>query len=880
MSWRRFFTRVRNDADLQQQIEFHLQEQLEENLARGMNEEEARRQASPKRGKQRRIRETLWEANRLGWMEDTWRDFRYAVRTLRRSLGFALTAIVVMALGIGANTSLFTLVRSVLLRPLPFTDPDKLVRIYESASQRPGGHIGVSSADFFDWQKQSHSFEQIAMMYAGNGGYNLSGSAGQLPEQIAARGVNWNLFPMLGVHPALGRLFGQDDDQAGADANVVLTWGLWKRRYGGDPHILNQTIFLDARPYTVIGILPAWFTFPDPAVQLWTPLEHEMTWPGFRTAHSAHNFGVIGRLKPGTALGQVRAEMDSIQKRIHERYLTEGLVDDATTVMPLLESQVGKIKTALYTLFAATGCLLLIACLNIANLLVARAAARRREAAIRTALGGSRSRLVRERVMESIVLCVAGGICGLLLAWVAVRWLVSIRADLPRADDVHLDAASILFGLGIMLVCGLVSGLVPALSFQGRQTLGFLQESSRLQTGGQGKTRLRKILLSLEIGLTVVLLISAALLLKSYQRLRSVQLGSVTENVLTMSFGLPEARYKTPVQIISFYQRLLEQVRALPEVKAAAISSCLPGAGHCRDDGFSILENPPLPVDKMLDAATLWVDPGYFQAMQIPLMRGRSFVPGEQLNRANVVVVSREFVREFLHDADPIGKHINKDFGDGPRIFEIIGVVGDTVEQVSRPIYPAFYFPLYMGIVNTNGLSLAVHAPSDALSLALPVQKIIAQMDPDLGVADVLTLDQIVGNSTLDAGFDAVLVSIFAALSLVLAAVGLFGVLSYVALQRTSEIGIRIALGAQRGQVVRLVLLDGLAPAFAGLAFGLLGGSFAVQLIRSMLYGTSAVDWSIFSEVTGLLLLVALLACILPAWRASRLDPIQALRTE
>jgi predicted permease len=410
--------------------------------------------------------------------------------------------------------------------------------------------------------------------------------------------------------------------------------------------------------------------------------------------------------------------------------------------------------------------------------------------------------------------------------------------------------------------------------------VGFLQESSRQQTGGQGKTRLRKILLSLEIGLTVVLLISAGLLLRSYERLRSVQLGCVTKNVLTMSFELPEARYKTPVQVISFYERLLERVRALPEVQAAAIASCLPGAGHCRDDGFTIRENPPLPADKMLDAATLWVDPGYFQAMQVPLIRGRAFVPSERLDRTNVVVVTQAFAREFFHGNDPIGKHIDKDFGDGLRSFEIIGIVGDTVEQVSHPVYPAFYFPLYTGSVSTNGVSLAVHARSDALNLALPMQKIIAQMDPDLGVADVLTLDQIVGKSTLDASFDATLVTIFAVLSLVLAAVGLFGVLSYIALQRTSEIGIRIALGAQRGQVMRLMLLDGLVPAFAGLAFGLLGGGFVVQLIRSMLYGTSALDWSVFSEVTVLLLLVALLACILPAWRASRLDPIQALRTE
>ena len=474
----------------------------------------------------------------------------------------------------------------------------------------------MPSADFFDWQKQEHSFQQMAMMFAGNGSYNLSGSSGQLPEQIAGRGVNWNLFPMLGVQPALGRLFDAGDDQAAANATVVLTWGLWKRRYGGDPHVLNQTIYLEAKPYTVIGILPAWFTFPDAAVQLWTPLEHEMTWPGFRTAHSAHNFAVIARLKPGVTLGQARAEMGAIQMRIHDRYLTEGFVDDGTTVESLLESQVGKMKIALFTIFAATGCLLLIACLNIANLLVARAAARRKEAAIRTALGGTRGRLIREQVVESIVLSAAGGTFGLLLAWLAVRWLVSMRADLPRAEDIHVGGLSILFSFGVIGICGIVSGLIPAFSFPNSELPRSLQESSRLQAGSQGKTRLRKVLLSLEIGLTVVLLIAAALLLKSYERLRSVDLGCVTDNVLTMSFGLPAARYTTPAQVVSFYEQLLERVRPLPGVEAAGITSCLPGAGHCRDDGFVIHENPPLPEGKMLDATTpgsgrSWLLPGH-----------------------------------------------------------------------------------------------------------------------------------------------------------------------------------------------------------------------------------------------------------------------------
>lgn len=767
MNWRRIFHRVHNDADLRQQIDFHLQEQIEENLACGMSAEEARRRAYLTFGNQRRIRETLWQASRLSWIEDTWNDLRYALRTLRRSPGFAVVAIIVMALGIGANTALFTVVRSVLLKPLPFTNPESLVRIYESDSHRPGGRIAVPGADFFDWRNQTRSFEQIAMMFANNGGYNLSGSDRQLPEQIAARAANWGLFPMLGVQPALGRLFGPGDDQASANATVVLTWGLWKRRYAGDPHILNQTIFLEAKPYTVIGVLPAWFSYPDPAVQLWTPLEHEMTWPGFRTSHSAHNFGVIARLKPGVTPVQAKSELDSIQSQIQKQFA--GMVDDATTVIPLLESLVGNIKAALYAIFAATGCLLLIACLNLANLVVARATSRRKEAAIRTALGGTRTRLVREQMMESLVLSSAGGTLGLLLAWFAVRWLAAVRPDLPRADSIHLDGPSILFGLGIMLLCAFISGLVPALSFQGKQVLGFLQEHSRMQAGSQSRTRLRKVLLSLEIGLTVILLISAGLLLKSYQRLHGVQLGCATENVLTMSFELPQARYKTPVQVVSFYEQLLDRIRALPGVHAAGITSCLPGAGHCRDDGFSIHENPPLPKNQMLDASTFWIDPGYFQAIGIPLLRGRGFSPRERLNNANVVVVSQEFVREFFHDTDPIGKHIDKDFGAGLQSFEIVGVVGDTREHVSSPIYPAFYVPLYIGDDNANGVSLAVHVRSDALNFAVPVQKVIAQMDRDLGVADVLTLEQIVDRSTLNAGFDALLVAIFAVLSLVLA---------------------------------------------------------------------------------------------------------------
>ena len=870
--------RRREGQRLDDELRFHLEQQVAENIAAGMSPEEARHAALRAFGNPTALRDQARETWSWNGIESLLRDVRIAARTLTRTPGFALTSVVIIALGIGATVTMFTVVHSVLLRPLPFEDPARLVRVYEADSHDPGhNHVSVSGADFLDWQKQAHSVEQMSLMN-NSGSYNLSGASGQLPEYVEAQVADWNLFPMLGVQPALGRLFTADDDRADAQGAVVITWGLWKRRYGGSPAVLGQSILLNAKPYTVIGVLPAWFTYPDPKVQLWTATRHEMaSWPGFTTSHGAHNFRVLARLKPGVTIAQAKAELDSIQANIRKQF-PEGPIFDATNVMPLLESDVRQIKTPLYALFAATGCLLLIACLNIANLLVARSAARRSEAAIRTALGGSRGRLIREQVVESVLLTLTGGGLGMLFALLTVRWLVNVRTDLPRVDGIHLDGDALLFAVGVMLLCGLVAGLIAALSVNDRQVLRALQASSRAQAGSQGRARLRRVLLSLEVGLTVVLLIAAGLLLRSYQRLRSVELGCATDNVLTMGIDLPEARYKTPRQMAEFYERLLERVRALPGVAGAGLNTVLPGTGTGRDDAFSITENPPQPKGKYLDASMRSVDPGYFAAMQIPLLRGRNFLPNERLNNANVAIVTPAFARAFFPNSDPIGKHIDDGNFDGPHQFEIVGVAADTLEDVSRPAEPTMYFPLYRG--SDSYAQLAVRTRSDASSFALPIQKIIAQMDRDLPVSDILTMDQIVGKSTLDASFDALLLTVLATLSLILAAAGLFGVLSYLVAQRRAEIGIRMALGEQRSQVLRLMLLDGLRPAIYGLALGLIASVGAVRLIRSMLYGSSPIDPAVFVAVAAALLLVAALACAIPAWRASRLDPMQALRTE
>jgi predicted permease len=804
-------------------------------------------------------------------------DLRFGIRALVRNPGFSILAILVMGLGIGANVALFTVVHSVLLKPLPFKDQDRLVRLYEADAHGAFQDNVLAGGTFAAWQSQSHSFEQMAIKRGID--YNLSGSGGQLPELVHGQVASWNIFPLLGVEAARGRLFLPSDDRRETNATVVLTWGLWKRRYGGDPELIGKTILLDAKPYMVLGVLPEWFNYPDSKVQLWTPIYHERS-PVVMALLTAHNLDAIGRLKPGVTIAQAAAELSTIQRQIRQQN-PDGPVHDAANIRPILDAEVFHLKTGLYAMLAATGCLLLIACLNIANLLVARAATRRRETAVRTALGGSRGRLIREQVIESLVLSIAGGTGGLMLAEVALRWLVHTRHDIPRADSIHIDGMVVVFTIAITVLCGLLAGLIPALSSNDKQILRTLQESSRSYSGGHAGVRLRRLLLGLQVGLTVVLLISAGLLLKTYTRLRSVNLGCATHDVLTMEINLPRGTYKTGAQIVSFYEQLSDRIRQLPGVRGVTVGTILPGEGHQRDDTFTIHEHPPLPKGQVLDASTFFADPSYFNALQIPLLQGRVFQPDERLERSHSVIVNQTFVRRFLKGEDPLGKHVKVELSDVPGAdigLEIVGVVADTLESLSDNPYPTIFYPFFSGSERSGVLAVRTEqAPS---SLALPVQQAIAGIDPNLAVANVLTMDQILGQSTIDASFDATLLFAFAVISLLLAAVGLFGVLSYIVAQRTIEIGIRMALGAQREQVMRLMLSDGLRPAIFGLLLGLVASAGVAHLIQSMLYGTPALDPAVFLVVSVTLLLVACAACAVPAWRASRLDPVIALRMD
>jgi predicted permease len=879
MSGFRFFRRREADAELQAEIEVYLAEETAENIARGMTSEEARRQARIKLGNPQGVREILWKQNTVSMVETTARDLKYAVRTLARTPGFSLMAIIVMALGIGATSSLFTIVRSVLLRPLPFRDPGKLVMLYEHYRHNNGGDgfNAVAPGDYRDWRSKTHGFEDMAAM-RGYGGI-ISGVHSELPEVTQSAGGSANLFSLLGVDPAIGRTFTEAEDQPKGEPVVLLTWSLFQRRFAGDPSIIGKQIHLDTVPTTVIGVLPSWFTYPDARIQFWIPYAQTFSESDYGI-HDGHQSEVVARLKPDVSEEAATREVSALQYRIHLAYASKPVAEDVWS-RSMIDDFVKGVRTQMLVLLCAVGCMLLIACLNISNLLVARSAARRKEVAIRGSLGGSRLALIREQMTESLLICTAGGGLGLLLSLASTRWLAANWRNLPRAESVHVDAWVFSFAAALVLITGLLAGLVPAVTSTGKGLLTALQESSRSASGSASRARLRKTMLALEIALTVMLLVSAGLLFKSFLHLRLADLGCRIDHVMTMKFGLPEIQYDTPDKVVRFHESLLERVRRLPGVRGAALVSAAPGTGPHGDRVFTIVERPAPSYSLQYDAMTLNADPQYFSVMQIPLLRGRVFTQDERLGNSHYIVVSKQFADQFLPGENPIGKHVRSGWDTNVENYEIIGEVGDTVYDVTKPVTATMYFPILSGIPNrTSEATIVAWTSGDSLAMSIPIQRQISALEPELPVYDALTMDQILGKTTASQGFAADLVLAFAALSLLLAAVGLYGVLSYLVTQRVSEIGIRIALGAQREQILRLILFDGLRPALLGLILGLAASAGATQLIRSMLYGTASYDPSVIAAVTVTLLLIASLACIFPALRASRLNPMQALRTE
>ena len=879
MRLRMLFGRHSASLRLDDELQYHLERQIAENRSAGMSPGDARTAALRAFGNPALVRDharATWSWDRL---ETFFLDLRYSLRTLRRTPGFTLIAVFVIALGIGANVALFTVVRSVLLKPLAFHDPDRLFTLYEADSHRKGGHkyLPVDFGSFHEWQSSTPSSAEMAAISPWQD-YNVSADGGQLPEKVRAAWCSWNFFSVLGVTPAMGRSFTVEDDRPDAPAAVILTNGMWMRRYSGDPAIIGKTIWLDAKPYTVIGILPPSFVFTSSfggnKLQLFTPVRHEAP-PWLLTTFADHEFLVIARLLHGATLPMLLDQLNALQQQI-QRSQAGGSVHDGATGHSMLDDAVESYRTPLYALLAATGCVLLIACMNVASLLVARSAARSKELAIRSALGGGKLRLLRERLIESMLLSLGGGSLGLLLAWGALQWLVHVRVDMNRIETIHVDAVVVAFTVAAIAFCAAFSGAIVAFSIGGSHMFSALQESSRAHSAGVARVGLRRFLLVLEVGLTVVLLVGASLLLKSYQRLRSTDLGVPADNILTLQVELPAARYQKSVQQVAFFEQLITRVRAVPGVEAAGLVSTAPGEGWNGDQLMTVVEHPPLQPRDIPDIAVRGADPGYFAAIHLPLLRGRIFTADERLDRANVVLISQSAARVLFPNEDPIGKHLKGQMSD--TAYEVIGVVGDTRWDVAQRPMPTLYWPIFGN--DYTFTTIVARSSNHVEALALPIQKVVASLDSDLPVSDVMTLREAIGKSTIDSQFDSLLVLSFAIIALLLAAAGLYGVLAYLVTQRTVEIGIRIALGSQRSQVLRLVLADGLRPALAGLALGVAESAIAVRLIRSMLYETQPLDPTVFLGVTVTLFIVSTIACLAPAWRASRLNPMQALRAE
>jgi putative ABC transport system permease protein len=798
------------------------------------------------------------------------RDLRYALRALSRNPGFSLAAILVLALGIGANSAIFTVIRAVLLAPLPYPDPDRLVRLYERDVVGTYPFNVVSGPNFYDWKKEANSFE--AMGFYGDWSASLSPSDGGLPEDLDAAICEPGFFRTLGVQPILGRAFSDEDDQQDAPRVVVISHALWVRRFGADPAILGSTIRLGV-PYTVIGVMPETFDFPTASVSVWFPVARMIN-PNYRLQRGNHRFQVIARLKRGVSTEQARTELDGIAKRIRQQY-PEALTGRGANVASLAERDVSRVRPMLLVLFGAVGCVLLIACVNVTNLLLARAVARKREVAVRIALGAGRSRIARQFLAESLLISIIGASIGLALAILATGPIIKMAGYIPRIEKVHVNAIVLVFTAAVAILTGLVVGLVPALTSSRHTLSSSMQEGGRSTTAGRGRGLFRDGLIAVEVALSLMLLIGAGLMLKSFANLRAVDPGFNPDRMLTLGFALPPQNYKTPGQIAAFYRDLLDRVRAMPGVQTAGIITVAPLRGHFMDNTFTVDGHPPLPPGHFLDAVVRSVDPEFFKAAGIALKRGRVFTPAEWLDGADKAVITESMARTFFRDEDPIGKRIRTERRSS---FEIVGIVADTRQNLASPPEPMMYFPLFRG--DMNFATLLVRTSGDPNLLSLPIQKEMRALDSDLPAVTVKTMDEIMWGSTQQSRFGLTLIGLFAGLAVVLASIGLYGVLAYSVGQRTSELGVRMALGASRSAISKLVVLQGFKPALVGIALGVAGGIAGTRLLQSSLFEVSPIDPAVIGGVAVLLIAITLAACFVPAWRATRIDPAVALRVE
>jgi putative ABC transport system permease protein len=821
-------------------------------------------------------------------------DMHFALRQLAKRPGFTFTAIAILALGLGANTAIFSVVNAFLLKPLPYKDPSRLMGIFERDPVGPEGSDPfnyVAAGNFLDWQKMSASFEQMAA--GGGGAFNLSSPSDAFaPERVDACICSATTFATLGVNPMLGRGFLPEEDKYGARKVAVISYGLWQQRFGGAPDILHRQIRLDGVNHEIVGVMPRGFAFPYQATDVWVPLLANTT-PEMAESHDSHFLLVVGRLRQGVSVEQARAEIDGFAWR-YKRAHPQEFSGKGGNVVPLHDYLVRDLRGSLLALLGAVGCVLLIACVNVANLLLARAAGRAREVAIREAVGASRGRIFRQLLTESVLLSLLGGGAGVLVAAFITSALV---ARAPGADSillngpVHDDPVVFLFTFGLAMLAGVAAGLFPALQSSRSDLVNSLKDGNRSMTPGRSHNRFRSILVAAEVALSLVLLVSAGLLLRSFSKLYGVKTGVRIDNTLTLGISLPDPDDTQHEKISAFVRRLTDRMQAVPGVIDAGIVSCPPVSGHC-SDWIIRIDEIPTPPGQDFDPLARAAGPNYFRAAGIPLVAGRTFTGQDGVGfdkkhpKIGAVIISESMAKQFFHGVDPLGKHIHfgydeerKDQAVNPiPHYEVIGVVGDVLQRLDAEVQPTFYTPALDG--NFDRLHVVLHTTVEPHSLAAAVREEVHKLDPNLPLFDIRTMDEIIGQGASDRRFNLVLFGSFAGLAMLLAAVGLYGVLSYAVSQRRAEIGIRLALGATSTQVLGHVLRQGLTPAVAGVAVGLAGALLVGQVLKGLLFGIEPTDVVTLVCVPLLLLLVSFAACYLPAHRATQVDPTEALRIE
>jgi predicted permease len=876
------FWRRQRQEELDEEIQAHLQLAIQERIERGEPSDRAAEAALKELGNTGLIKEVTQEM--WGWnsLDRFLQDLRYGRRTLARTPGFTVIAILTLALGIGANTALFSVVNGVLLSPLPFPEPDRLVALHEKTVNFDNGSI--TYPNFLDWRRDNRTLASIAGYVSAD--FNLTGKGE--PERVHGGRISSEFFPLLGVKPLIGRTFASDEDRLGAGPVAMISAGLWRRKFAASPDALQKTIVLDGTDYAIVGVVPASFhlvadNFRD-GNDVYVPLAQ---WNDvlFRDRKVAMGMRALGRLKPGVTLAQAQADLSGIAQGLAATY-PEADHDIGAGLVPLKENIVGAIRPYLLVLLGAVGFVLLIACVNVANLLLARSTARTREFAIRAALGASKARIVRQLLTESLLLALAGGGLGLLLAaWGTQAILNLLPEAMPRAEEIGMNAHVLLFTMTVSLLAGFFFGLAPALKISQPNWQQALKESGRGLSGA--RHRAQGIFVAAEMAMALVLLIGAGLMIRSLARLWNVNPGFEAHNALSFAISLaPRMNAASPTAIRENLRQVRETIASVPGVQAVSMSrGGFPMDGDSEDPFW--IEGRPKPATQSEMPWALWyeVEPDYLQAMGIPLLRGRFFTLEDTENSGRVVVIDESLAREYFPNEDPIGKRIDEEYIGKAEVIGVVGHVHQWGLDERNFLKPQFYFP-FTQIEDrfisraAEGTMVTVRSENRPDALIEPVRRAVIRMNKEQNAFDFRTMDEIVSSSVADRRFSMILLGSFAALALVLASVGIYGVISYLAGQRTREIGIRMALGAQQMDVLRLVLAEGVKMALVGVAIGLAAALLLTRLMSRVLYGVSSTDPLTFAAVAILLTAVALAACWVPARRAMRVDPIVALRYE